>query len=278
MRKKFALLIIASIMIVTFVSCEGDIFQSISDFLGGTSTNVLIDGEIVSVPTGNIDDLGDTLGGTSNVDVTDDEVVAVRDSVEKILKSTGETEAARELLKELVLSTEIPDDVRDAMEDLEGELGLDAGDLDIADKGDLAAAILLKDLKDKRLAMEGEQNPVVKQEMREQIVKDARVVVEFVKKASPIGDLDVTGALTGLLEGLIDERSMSRMVSRDVEDDFDADEVFEYVKPLFTMYFNVIDMDSNGIITSSEVKKLGKEFAKLRNAYETMGASLEGSS
>ncbi len=83
MRKKFMLLIIASIMIVTFVSCEGDIFQSISDFMGGTSTNVLIDGEIVSVPTGNIDDLSETLGSTTTDPVEPEQVEAVRDSVEK---------------------------------------------------------------------------------------------------------------------------------------------------------------------------------------------------
>ena len=269
MRKKFMLLIIASIMIVTFVSCEGDIFQSISDFMGGTSTNVLIDGEIVSVPTGNIDDLSETLGGTKDP-------VEVRDSVEKILASQGETEAAKELLAEEVEEEDIPSDVKEAMEDLEEELGLEPGDLDISNKGDLAAAILLADLKNKPSTFVDPENPTP--EEKEALVKDAKVVVEFVKKVSGIGDIDVTTALTDLLEDLMNRSATRRMLSRVEEgDEISQQDVIDYVKPLFNMYFKVIDTDGNGTILPEEVMDSVAQYASLRVAYEEMATSLDGS-
>ena len=269
MRKKFMLLIIASIMIVTFVSCEGDIFQSISDFMGGTSTNVLIDGEIVSVPTGNIENLSETLGGTTTADVTDEQVDAVRDSVEQILASQGETEAAKELLEEP--AGDVPDDVEQAMLDLEAELGLEPGDLEVETKGDLAAAILLADLKKKQDALPADPTP----EEKETLVKEAKVVVEFVKKVSGVGEIDVTTALTELLEDLMNRSAMRRMVSRFEEGDgISQQDVIDYVKPLFNMYFKVIDTDKDGEATSTEVTNIAIQYAKLRKAYETMAIGL----
>ena len=283
MKKKFMLLIIATIMMVTFVSCESDIFQSISDFMGVTSTNVLLDGEIVSVPTGNIDALGGTLGGTLEdpvVPVTPAKAAEVRDSVEKILKSQGETEAAKGILEDPVAPADVPDDVEQAMEDLEDELGLVRGDLEVDNKGKLAAAILLADLKKKKDAFVDPANPTPAE--KEALVKDARIVIDLVKKISPIGDLDVTTALTGMLEDLMRSRVARRMASRGVEDDFDFDDALGYIKPLFNMYFTLMDTnpdpaDVAGVISPGEVKKIAVDYAPLRKAYETMASSLEGS-
>lgn len=281
MKKKFMLLIIASIMIVTFVSCEGDIFDSISNFMGGTSTNVLIDGEIVSVPTENIDALEDTLGlilgGEAEPEdpVTPEQAGEVRESVKKILESNGETEAAKGLLDDPVDDSEIPDEVKQAMEDLEDELGLNRGELEVKDKGDLAAAILLSDLQKKKDLF----GPTPTPEQKEELVKDARVAIDFVKKVSGIGNIGVTTALTDLLEGLIDERAMSRMVSRTGRnpDDVDLDEIFNYVAPIFNMYYTLIDTNGTTGIQSEEVTAISSQYALLRKYYENMAPSLEGS-
>ena len=82
-------------------------------------------------------------------------VFKLNDSVKKIIESEGETDAAKGLLEEEVGDEEVPDELQGEMDDLETDLGLDPGSLDIKNKGDLARAILLKDLKDKKPAAGG---------------------------------------------------------------------------------------------------------------------------
>ncbi len=271
MKNKLMLLVIALIMIVSFVSCEGDIFQSISNFMGGTSTNVLIDGEIISVPTANINELDATLGGTTDDPVTPEQVAAVRESVENILESEGETEAAKTLLAEPVEEGEIPDEVAEAMGDLEDELGLEEGDLDIEDKGDLAAAILLADLMKKRDALGADPTP----EEKEELIQEARVAIEFVKKVSSIGDIDVTTALTDLLESMMDDRAMRQLVSRvEAPSGMSKEDLIAIVKPLFNMYFKVIDTDNNGIASPAEVSAISRQYAFMRSGYESLALGL----
>ncbi|MDC7246871.1 MAG: hypothetical protein PQJ35_00865 [Sphaerochaetaceae bacterium] len=266
MKKRILLISIAVIVAVTFVSCEGDIFQSISDFMGQTGSNVYLDGGVVTVPTENIDALEETLGGTTTDPVTPEQIEDVKDSVEAILESEGETDAAKELLEEPVTPSEIPSDVKGVMEDLEDELGLEEGTLDIEDKGDLAAAILLKNLKDKKAALPADPTD----EEKAAFVEEAQLVIEFMKKVSPVGDIDVTTAITDLLAGMFEERSATRGVSDPL---FDMEEVLGYAVPVFNMYFNVIDEDDNGTVTSAELKDIVGDYAVLRSTYEdTLGS------
>ncbi|NCB00630.1 MAG: hypothetical protein EOM67_00495, partial [Spirochaetia bacterium] len=273
MKKKGMLLVMSLIIIFAFVSCEGDIFQQISNFMGGTSTNVLIDGEIVSVPTKNINALGDTLGGTSNEDVeaSPEEVEAVRESVKKILESDGETEAAKALLGGDVEEDKIPSGLQGKMNDLEDELGLEDGALEIKTKGDLAAAILLADLKKKKDALPPEPTD----QQKEELVEEARVAIEFVKKVSGVGDIDVTSALTDLLEDMLNRSAMRRMSSREGGEGPTEQEIIDIVIPLFNMYFNVIDTDNSGTVTPEEVKYISGQYGLIRSGYETMAPLLQ---
>jgi hypothetical protein len=266
MKKRILLLSIAIIVIVTFVSCEGDIFQSISDFMGQTGSNVLLDGGAVTVPTENVDDLVGTLGETTDAPVTPAQVQKVKDSVKKIIESEGETDAAKGLLEEEVGDEEVPDELQGEMDDLETDLGLDPGSLDIKNKGDLARAILLKDLKDKKPAAGASQA------VKAAYVEEARIAIEFVKKTSPIGKIQITTALTDLLNGFLDE---SRIATRG-EDPIDIDMVLNIVKPIFTMYYDIIDTNGGGIVTA-ELVAASKDAALIRQFSQTAAEALPGS-
>ncbi len=272
MKKRILLLSIAVIVIVTFVSCEGDIFQSISDFMGQTGSNVLLDGGAVTVPTENIEELEDALGETTP------DVEKVRDSVKKILESESETGAAKELLDEEVEDEEIPADVEGAMEDLEDDLGFVRGTLRIETKGDLAKAILLKDLKTKKDAL-GEDSS---EEEKAALVEDAKVVIEFIKKVSPIGQIDVTTALVDLLGELMGEDRSSRGgTSRVPDPEMNFQEIFDIAKPIFNMYFDAIDANGNGIIdvgasgSLGELERAVQDYSILRSSYESAATSIE---
>ncbi|MBN2861238.1 MAG: hypothetical protein JXK93_13310, partial [Sphaerochaetaceae bacterium] len=143
MKKIMLLILITSLVVVMSVSCEGDIFQSISSFMGHTSENVLIGSGAITPSTENVEAVKTTLAGVTSESTAEDVADDLRDSIEEILTSESETGSASGLLGDDVAEEDIPTEVADKMEDLGTELGVD---IVIEDEGDLAVAILLTDL------------------------------------------------------------------------------------------------------------------------------------
>ena len=157
----------------------------------------------------------------------------LRDSIEEILASESETGSASGLLSDPVDEEDVPTDVADRMDELSVDLGIE---IDIEDEGDLAVAILLTDLMDKADA--AGDSPT--DEQKEEIARDAQILLDFIKKTSGIGNLDVTGAVGDLLEGMLEERVRAAVTrARDLEEEegYDIAQILDIAGPVFEMYF-----------------------------------------
>lgn len=263
MKKIMALILITSLMVLSFVSCEGDIFQSISSFMGQTGENMLISGGVIVPSTENVEALNATLDSVGESTTSEDVADDLRDSIESMLTSESETASSSELLSDPVEPADLPDTLETELRGtLEADLGLTLEEL-IDDEADLAVAILLTDLMKKADA--AGETPTEAQE--EEIANDAKVVLEFVKKSTSIGNLDVTGAIGDLLAGMTRSSSRTTGVDDPVEGS-SLDEMIDMVGPMFEMYFNETDTNSDGSISTEEFTAIKSDYMKIRRVYE----------
>ena len=272
MKKIMLLMLITSLVMVMSVSCEGDIFQSISSFMGHTSENVLISSGVITPSTENVEAVKTTLAGVDDETDVADVADELRDSIEEILASEGETGSAGEMLDDPVDEEDIPTDVSDRMDALGTDLGVD---IVIEDEGDLAVAILLTDLMDKAEAA----GDTPTDEEKEELARDTQLLLDFIKKTSSIGNLDVTGAVGDLLEEMLEERvraAVTREPSPE-EEGYDLADILDIAGPVFEMYFLATDTDGNGEISEEEFDAVKSDYAKLRATSENGAASIVGS-
>jgi len=272
MKKIMLLILITSLVVVMSVSCEGDIFQSISSFMGHTSENVLISSGVITPSTENVEAMKTTLAGVSSETTAEEVADDLRDSIEEMLASEGETGSAAELLNDPVDEEDIPTEVSDRMEALGTELGVD---IEIEDEGDLAVAILLTDLMEKADAA----GDTPTDEQKEELARDTQLLLDFIKRTSSIGNLDVTGAVGDLLEGMLEERVRAAVTrSTEAEEEgYDLAEILDIAGPVFEMYFLATDTDNSGDISVAEFDAVKSDYAKLRATSEKGAASIVGS-
>ncbi len=236
--------------------------------MGQAGQNALISGGIVVPSTENVEAITGTLTGlSSTVPLEETQVEDIKDSVALLLESESETGTAAETFEEPVVPTDIPDEVNDAILELEAELGID---IEIEDQGDLVAAILLMDLMDKKDVKDaGGLTPEEELALDQEIAEDADQAINFILATSPVGSLDLTGALGDLLNGLAG-RSMSRALARVDADPapVDVTEVISMAAPLFEMYFDLADANNDGTVTTEEIRSIRNNFANLNYMIE----------
>ncbi|MBN2861310.1 MAG: hypothetical protein JXK93_13675, partial [Sphaerochaetaceae bacterium] len=110
--------------------------------------------------------------------------------------------------------------------------------------------------------------------------RDTQILLDFIKKTSSIGNLDVTGAVGDLLEGMLEERVRSA-VSREPapeEEGYDLADILDIAGPVFEMYFIATDTDASGDISVDEFNAVKSDYGKLRATSEKGAASIVGSS
>ncbi len=271
-------MLITSLVVVMSVSCEGDIFQSISSFMGYTSENVLISSGVITPSTENVEAVKTTLAGVDQDTAVDEVADDLRDSIEEILVSESETGSASGLLSDPVEEEDVPTEVADRMEELSTELGVD---IEIEDEEDLAVAILLTDLMDKVDA--AGDSPT--DEEKEELARDTQLLLDFIKKTSGIGNLDVTGAVGDLLEGMLEERVRAAVTVAatrfadpgEEEEGYDIADILDIAGPVFEMYFQATDTDNSGDISEEEFNAVTSDYAKLRATSENGAAFIVGS-
>jgi hypothetical protein len=101
MRRKLLALLIVPIVLVAFISCEGDIFGTISNFMEATSSNVLVEGGIATVDNSQVDAVGDSITGILALDESDPdydaafdaEVESTKEELAEVLESPAKIEA-----------------------------------------------------------------------------------------------------------------------------------------------------------------------------------------
>ena len=72
MRKKLIGFLLVPVLLLAIVSCDGDIFGTISDFMGQTGANVYVDGGLVQVDTSQGATVSNALAGLSTDPVPTD--------------------------------------------------------------------------------------------------------------------------------------------------------------------------------------------------------------
>ncbi len=267
MKKIMLLILISSLLVLGFVSCEGDIFTSLSTYMGYAGENVLISQGVVVPSTENVEALQSTIATITDETTVEDVADDIRDSIAELLESDSETESAGEMLAATVETADIPTAVSTKMTELETDFGIT---IDIENEADLAAAILLTDLISKADA-------AITDEEKEAVAQEAKVVLEFVKKTSVIGSLDVTGAVGDLLSGMLDKSRAVRGTRKEpaASEEYDLAMIMDTAGAVFEMYFENADANSDGTLTQEEFDALKSDWGKMVVGYQNGAVAIQ---
>src|SRR5690554_3358023 len=146
MRRRLLAFLLVPFILVAFISCEGDIFGTISDFMGQTSSNVYAENGLVQIDTsqgaavtestGSILALAEPVTDSSasgyDADAVavyeaayEEKVETIKDSITEALTSPTKTEALVEALSEpLAPTTAPPTKVKDAVAKISEDSGV----------------------------------------------------------------------------------------------------------------------------------------------------------
>lgn len=267
MRRRLLAFLLVPFILVAFISCEGDIFGTISDFMGQTSSNVYADNGLVQIDTSQGAEVTDatvsilaieepdppadpenpTEEETADIEAYEaayeEEVETIKDSITEALTSPTKTEALVEALSEpLEEGTTAPTKVTTKVTELETEYSIDIPEPET--EGDLVTLILLTELYEEASPLIDAMNDLdpdndpTEEELLD-FVSDAQQVVNIVKTVSPAGAINLDDILESLiddpdaLDEILGRSSDSRSLSRVEEPVEDEDDVMLYAKPIF---------------------------------------------
>lgn len=278
-RRKLALLIVP-IILLAFVSCEGEIFSTISDFMGKTGENVLVSGGLVSVNTQQVDAVSQSIATLASDDGTldDEKVTQVKEDLKVVLDSPQKTETLKtDLAKPIeegsdneTVAAALKTKIDNAIEDL--DLG-DDFEFSIDTEADLLVATLIVDIANKVEDLDEDDEDY--EEKLIQLASDALFVVEVIKAVSPTGMVDLESAVNDLLKSFTDDRSARATARSEGEDDDDfADILEQYIIPILKPVLIATDSSKNGSIEVEELKVMTRDYALMRKSYEDSAPGL----
>jgi hypothetical protein len=307
MRRRLLAFLLVPFILVAFISCEGDIFGTISDFMGQTSSNVYAENGLVQIDTsqgaavtestGSILALAEPVTDSSasgyDADAVavyeaayEEKVETIKDSITEALTSPTKTEALVEALSEpLAPTTAPPTKVKDAVAKISEDSGVtihipdpNAGTASDFTEGDMVTLILLTELYEEAESIDFD---TASEDDLLQFVSDAKQVVDTVKKVSPAGSIN----LDEILESLIDDpdvydqlfRSSSTSRSTPRVEEESEDDAMTFVKPIFENVINSIGTEVVGadeVIISKNLTRAISGFGMMRLSYERMAPGL----
>jgi len=205
-RRKLAFLIVP-IILLAFVSCEGDIFGTISDFMGQTGENVLVSGGLVGVNTQQVDAVSQSVStmADENGDPDPEKVTQVKEDLKNVLDSPKKTEALKtDLAKDISDESQTTaDNLKTKLNDMKADLGIDDADLDfeIKTEADLLVATLIVDIANNFGDLdEDDEDQLIA------LASEALFVVEVIKAVSPTGMVDLDDAVNDLLTSFLNDQ------------------------------------------------------------------------
>ncbi|MEA5030882.1 MAG: hypothetical protein VB025_01905 [Sphaerochaeta sp.] len=290
MRMRKLAFLLVPILLLAIVSCDGDIFGTLSDFMGQTGTNVYVEGGLVTIDTSQGAAIVASIGNLSDA-TTDEEYAAevetVKAAITEALTSPQKTEALKLAMSETLT---IPDggtivdvvpqraqDIVDAI-NLNTELGITIDLGDVTTEGDLVALILVTELYNK--VADVNFDTLTEGEALE-LVSEALQIVEIVNKISPTGAISLDDILSNLIDDpdLLNQimgrsSSTSRSTSRA---EGDEDDPMTFIEPIFNTVINAIGKDGSGNIDSAKLAQAVNSFKMIRLSYEQMAPALVGS-
>jgi hypothetical protein len=283
MRRKLLALLIVPIVLVAFISCEGDIFGTISNFMEATSSNVLVEGGIATVDNSQVDAVGDSITGILALDESDPdydaafdaEVESTKEELAEVLESPAKIEALKtDLTSKTVAPEDIPTKVSDGIAEIETELGID---IEIENEADLLVATLIVSITDDPIIDKLKSGDDLTEEEEEQalaLVDEAMQVVEVVKALSPTGTVELESAVADLLASFTGGEDRSRAISREGEDPPIDEILSDYVIPVLDPVLAAMDTNKNGTIETAELQIMIRDYGVMRRAYESMAPGL----
>ena len=206
-RRKLAFLIVP-IILLAFVSCEGDIFGTISDFMGQTGENVLVSGGLVGVNTQQVDAVSQSVStmADENGDPDPEKVTQVKEDLKNVLDSPKKTEALKtDLAKDISgeSQTTTAGKLETQLDGIKADLGIDDADLDfkIKTEADLLVATLIVDIANNFGDLdEDDEDQLIA------LASEALFVVEVIKAVSPTGMVDLDDAVNDLLTSFLNDQ------------------------------------------------------------------------
>lgn len=206
-RRKLAFLIVP-IILLAFVSCEGDIFGTISDFMGQTGENVLVSGGLVGVNTQQVDAVSQSVStmADENGDPDPEKVTQVKEDLKNVLDSPKKIEALKtDLAKDISgeSQTTTAGKLETQLDGIKADLGIDDADLDfkIKTEADLLVATLIVDIANNFGDLdEDDEDQLIA------LASEALFVVEVIKAVSPTGMVDLDDAVNDLLTSFLNDQ------------------------------------------------------------------------
>ncbi|PKL22914.1 MAG: hypothetical protein CVV48_00530 [Spirochaetae bacterium HGW-Spirochaetae-4] len=311
MRMRKLAFLLVPILLITIVSCDGDIFGNLSDFMGQTGTNIYAENGLVTIdtsqgaavvdatgsildleePTAPVDPLNPTVDETAAIEAYEEayeaEVETVKTTITEALTSPQKTEALVEALETpLTDPTDIPTKVTDVITEMETELGITIADP--VTEGDLVTLILITDLYESAAPLvalldDGDDTNDPTEEELLQLVSDALQVVDIVNTVSPTGAISLDDILSNLIDDpeLLDQiMGRSSTTSRDVPPVEDGDDPMTFIEPIFATVINSIGTTGTGdteVIISANLQSAVRSFAIIRSSYEQMAPAIAAS-
>ena len=272
MRKSLLVLLLVPLVLFTVVSCEGDLFTTISDYMGMTQGNVLIENEIVKLDTSQVDTVTTVVTAlfTGTGDPTEQEIQDLRVVLDTVLASPQKTEALKEEMKKPATGVTGETKIRLA------EYLPDVPDADLT-QGDILAAELVKAFMDKVTdVVDGDRVPIdftaLSVEEKDALISEALQVIEVVKAISPVGAVSIDTIVSGLLNDLLGSRSTGRGLT--AEEAEEIENVMVYVRPIANSLIDAIGTDELGKVNLSGLRTLINSFSIIRVSYENMAPAI----
>ena len=201
------------IILLAFVSCEGDIFGTISDFMGQTGENVLVSGGLVGVNTQQVDAVSQSVSTLASVDeetgevtITEETMTQVKEDLKNVLDSPKKIEALKtDLAKDISgeSQTTTAGKLETQLDGIKADLGIDDADLDfkIKTEADLLVATLIVDIANNFGDLdEDDEDQLIA------LASEALFVVEVIKAVSPTGMVDLDDAVNDLLTSFLNDQ------------------------------------------------------------------------
>lgn len=289
MRMRKLAFLLVPILLLAIVSCDGDIFGTLGDFMESTSSNIYVDGGLVTIDTSQGAAIVASIGNLSDA-TTDEEYAAevetVKNSITEALTSPQKTEALKEELAKPLTST-VPPKVTTVVGDIYADLGVVIADP--VTEGDLVTLVLVVEVYEKAKALENDgifdkSFDELSQSEKDQLldlVSEAMQVVNTVNTISPTGAISLDDILTSLIDDpdLLDQimgrsSGTSRNTSRA---EGDEDDPMTFIEPIFNTVINAIGKDGSGDIDSAKLVQAINSFKMVRLSYEQMAPALVGS-
>jgi hypothetical protein len=272
--RKVMLLLLVPLLMLTIVSCEGDILTTISGWMGATQGNVLIDSGLVTVDTSEVDTITNSVTNLIVGSGADAPAAADLDELKSglsvILNSEQKTGALVEEMAKPAVDVPPATIIR-----LQEFLPKDEGGNVLTEltQGDLLAAELIASVMNDPVAqalLADPNDPAITDEQKDKLLSDALQAIEVIKQVSNVGTVSIDSIISDLLNDFLSRAVGSRDFAGPTPDEMN--EYWGYAEPVLQGILNAAGTTVTGgieTINPAGLATLISNYRNIRSAYQT---------